>query len=1020
MIQQKKHLYNVALCYHGIVQEKADVLAFRTWIEDFKEQIDYCRKLGYKFVTPTEFYDWYENKYETDQPIATIHFDDALDSVEIAGDWLVQEKIPFGIPIITARQRKRSPESGFMAWAKLKEYIDSGFMEIIYHTHNGHHVILSMNEWDEVVSSPLLEKPSYTDNGINLYLDETATKRYFDFSLVQEAWGFGLFGTDPATGNMVNSKIEFTATKDMDATLMRAWASLHSPASVGYDCDIEIRINGTVVLDSFFPITDYGTRAQWKEREFVSIEFDRPYSMKAGQRYSIEFRTKNKGNGAFMIYSIPDFDGATRLYSSCTGLDLPPNIAWHANPCIILGDGTGARDTDEQYYEYIKQDFAMWDESISKYLTAVWTEYTNYTATPYDNLITIAGTYSNGQTVDTWVKFKAEQSMTTELFSFHYGARKGTRYPVIVDMYIGDIVNGQKVNERLLKRFTPNWADYKQFDVEIPDTSFIAGQEYYLRFKTLNKSVEGVGLVTMTYQKVFPPEPYWAGGETGGWVFTDTWEHEVWGEVLQNEHTDTYPVGWYTDSTNNWQYTYTGKTILGYPRMGFLNRVSNPVPKATQVCFPFGAYYDIGTGLSYPDGSKVTVHPSLRKILQEMGYTGGWSIYPTRFERLGKLREPPLRYDNFALPRFMIYGDIPNEVVLNNLAHYIGDAFQPIVTKSGVNWQTSVEGDEIGNATIRHSSLDFIAWDAYFFRENGIIETGNINQEDLAISRQKGNTNVLIISNYSPAVGMPDGAIAWEVLNWQEQYIVKIVEIITTEGWDGCYLNLEWVYPSDRDNLTLFVKTLARRLHEVGKLLHQTVPAITGTSYDSEWWTGAFDYAELIKHVDAMKIMTYTEATDDQPPQPHSPDAMFDQVYDYFDSIVPAKYKPRLYVGANAYARIWSYETDMQGVETVYARYTSYANALAEAIRLGAEIKPNVNGEGYWEKITKRQRHYCYFGTPATMQRAINKALEKGYGGVGIWKADDGDILEHFPQYDSSKLFQKSTGINKLKDFTWG
>ena len=34
-----------------------------------------------------------------------------------------------------------------------------------------------------------------------------------------------------------------------------------------------------------------------------------------------------------------------------------------------------------------------------------------------------------------------------------------------------------------------------------------------------------------------------------------------------------------------------------------------------------------------------------------------------------------------------------------------------------------------------------------------------------------------------------------------------------------------------------------------------------------------------------------------------------------------------------------------------------------------------------------------------TVQWAINMVLERGYGGIGIWKADDGDIYEHFPSF---------------------
>lgn len=1015
--QRNKKLYNIALCYHGIVEKVEQALTYRTAVEDFKSQINHLRNLGYTFVSPKDFYGWYDGTYVSSNPLATIHFDDGLDSVALVGDWLVAEQIHFGIPIIAKRQKKRLPEKDFMSWAKLREYVDSGYMELMYHTYNGHHVCISQNEDGEIVSAPFLEKPAWNDGGIYVYKDDTDLRMPYDFSIVENAWGFGLFGTDTATGNLIESQIDYTAPKDILMTDLRFWASLHLPNSLGYNCDLEITCNNTKVFQGTYAVTDYGNRSQWKEREFISIHLTTPMQLQAGHRYSFKIKTLNKGNACFRMYVIPDLEGATRLYSNQSGGDFPAGVPWKAKPCMIISDGTGSNFPEATYADYVRKDFENWRTAVNEYLYCNWIPHTNYVPNQFDNKIVIAGTYSNGQTADTKLRYVPAETFTTNTFSLYWGSSTGKWYPCMVDMYLSEVVNGQEVGETFLTRFTPNWADWKEFDITIPDTTFELGKTYSIRFKTVIQSETGMGLLTVTYNRTKPPEPVWGDG---GWVFNGTFDHEAWISVVNNEFSDTYPTGWYVDNNNDWQYEYNGLTASGQPRIAFYTKtVQQTPPVFTQLAFPFGAYYDSGEGLAYDSGKMETVHPVLKTIITDNGFTGGWSIFPTRLDKLGKLREPNLRYDNYALPRLMTYGNVANEVIISGIDSYIGNVYDQLVHKEGVSWQISVEYDAVGNSTIANNCFDYVAWDAYFFTAGGTILESSMNWTDIQKSKDRGNKNFLIISNYDPAIEEPNGEITNAVFQNPTPYINKIVEYMQNPVWDGVYLNMEWVFPEDRQSLNTFVKDVCTQVHAVGKQVQMTVPAITGTTYDLLDWVGAYDYAYIIEHVDGMKIMTYTEAVDEEPAQPHAPTEFFKQVYNYVDSVVPPKYRRRIFVGANAFGRIWTKTTALDGTSTISAEYSTYHECMAEAIRLGVPIQYDVNGEGYWQHKSLTQEVTCYMGTPATIKRAVDMALDRGYRGVGIWKADDGDILEHFPRYDSSKKFNRSKGITKLKNFTW-
>ncbi len=60
------------------------------------------------------------------------------------------------------------------------------------------------------------------------------------------------------------------------------------------------------------------------------------------------------------------------------------------------------------------------------------------------------------------------------------------------------------------------------------------------------------------------------------------------------------------------------------------------------------------------------------------------------------------------------------------------------------------------------------------------------------------------------------------------------------------------------------------------------------------------------------------------------------------------------------------------------------------AIQRGGLIVADADGEGFWTA----QGYIGYFGTPLTAQRAVARA-RNGFGGIGMWKADDGDLVEH-------------------------
>ena len=327
----------------------------------------------------------------------------------------------------------------------------------------------------------------------------------------------------------------------------------------------------------------------------------------------------------------------------------------------------------------------------------------------------------------------------------------------------------------------------------------------------------------------------------------------------------------------------------------------------------------------------------------------------------------------------------------------------------GYQWQTSLEFSPFQNGTLATSEMDYMAFDAYFFREGGIIEKGLINPLDRQNAAARGIMQTIILSNYHPDTDGPSPIVAEYVLTHQNEFIPQIVDIVTTENWDGITLNIEWVPSYLKAEALQFVKDLGVAMRSIKKVFHMTCPAITGTpKYDYLDWMGWATHEEFVKHVDAIKIMTYTESGEFGLAAPHAPDEFYKLAYDYLRSIIKGNWRSRVLMGCNSYGHLWDYTAGYIDEETGElmpdVRYITAHEAIAVALKFGAKIEFK-EGEGYWETrhpVTKKINRQCYFGSPETIQRAVDVADD--WGGIGMWKADDGDAWEHFAIKPMTKI----------------
>lgn len=971
-----KALSNIALCYHAIATDANDLHRFSSTLPDFQAQVSHLRAHGYRYVSPSDFVRWQQGELQTTEPLACLIFDDGFDSITPALWWLVEQAIPFGLAIISSRQRKHEPQDGFLSWADLRQFKATGLCELLGHTHNLHHMAMARpDEAGEVVSVPVLEHPFWLDHGQSLYASAADPRWYWELTHLEGAWAFPLFGTDRQTGQPVQSSISFTADRSFDLRALRLWACWHQPSGEAYHVGVRIAVDGYEVgYASIRP-------ERWAQNQWVSVDLEQPFPLEQGGRYRLNLTTIIQGNALFRVYAVPGA-GDLEMTSTATGHDYPPGVPWQARPCIILCDTTGRLATDAEFAAVLDTDLLAMEQAVGRYLNAHWSAHsTGYVESENLKAIVIGGTYANGETADTWIRFRPQQSFTAETLRLQTASARGDWYPLVVDIHIGRM-NGPAAHAEpvFAGRFTPDWSGWNWQEIDIAPYPFEAGVDYLLRFTSLTRSAGAMGLVRVLMDQADPSAPRWDAAQHD-WIMpaADSYRHEAWFTVDQPEGSDILPEGVYLEK-GDWFWRirapYTGS---GRPFLQLMACAPQPEPAPAIICYPFGSYLSNHYTRGNVSAGEHSVASLFEEALQRRGVTAGFSLYPVRPARSGLVREPALRNSQFVIPRFMIYGDIPLATVLNHLDAYTGLLWEP-VPDLPVRWQAAVEHDPDGNATVRQAPIDYVAFDAYYFGADDWIHPGPINLADREQVQARGGKALLIFSNYADEIGGPSSQIAARVLDFADRYIPQILEAVA-DGWDGAAINLEWVPPNRRHNATRFFALLGEQLHARGQLLHLSAPAISGLDADYWPWIGWCDYEALLPHVDLMKVMTYTVSGEfSRAAAPHAPNWFFEAVYERLRTGLPPAYHPKILVGANAFGHRW---------QPGSVRYVTFHEAVAEAILAGVPIESR-DGEGYWRDGDRS----CYFGTPETISRAVRTAV--AFGGVGIWKADDADLVHHF------------------------
>jgi len=196
----------------------------------------------------------------------------------------------------------------------------------------------------------------------------------------------------------------------------------------------------------------------------------------------------------------------------------------------------------------------------------------------------------------------------------------------------------------------------------------------------------------------------------------------------------------------------------------------------------------------------------------------------------------------------------------------------------------------------------------------------------------------------------------------------------------GAIIDIENMYPEDRDLFTEFIRLLSETLHENGKILILNMPPKWEEWPDRDW-VGFFDYNALGEYIDIAAIMTYEWGWREGPPRPTAPINNVRRALDYAveNNIPPDK----ILMGLTLYGYDWTLPDTPQNLAKAVTLpiVWNLARKYRTSIKFDDEVKQPyteyVNGNGIGHKVwfPNALSHYYKYG------------LVKEYGlrGVFYW-----------------------------------
>jgi hypothetical protein len=248
----------------------------------------------------------------------------------------------------------------------------------------------------------------------------------------------------------------------------------------------------------------------------------------------------------------------------------------------------------------------------------------------------------------------------------------------------------------------------------------------------------------------------------------------------------------------------------------------------------------------------------------------------------------------------------------------------------------------------------------------------------------------------------------------RQQHIDAILDLAGDQDADGIDIDYEQfafadgfdTWETTRPNWVAFVEELAVALHDSGRTLTVSIPAIWDRNERGSEGFWVYDHAAIAPHVDAMRIMAYDYSVIE--PGPVAPLWWVEDVVRSISEAVPVEYHDRLVLGVPAFGTNWVVSTEGECPESADGRVGLTARGaldLAERRKGTPEYDP-VDAEWRFtyeleftdgEQSCVQSRLVRWIDSEGVDARVM-VARSAGWDGVALWALgyDDDEVWSSF------------------------
>ncbi|MBU3181551.1 glycosyl hydrolase family 18 protein [Clostridium psychrophilum] len=300
-------------------------------------------------------------------------------------------------------------------------------------------------------------------------------------------------------------------------------------------------------------------------------------------------------------------------------------------------------------------------------------------------------------------------------------------------------------------------------------------------------------------------------------------------------------------------------------------------------------------------------------------------------------------------------------------------------------------------------NLTYLSIFSYQVQPNGTLK----GIDDVPLIQAARNAKVapmMVMTNLKEGGGF-DSSLAHAILtneNIQNTLLNNIINTLKNKNYYGLDIDLEYIYPEDKENYNNFLRKTVSKLKPLGypvttALAPKPSGNIKGLLYE------AHDYpvhGALANHV---ILMTYEWGYTAGPPLAVSPINEVRKILDYAVTVIPSK---KIFMGIPNYGYDWT----LPYVKGTSATALGNVEAVDLARRENAYIQYDYTSQApffnYYDSNGKK--HVVWFEDARSMNAKLRTANEYNLGGISYWT-----IGKYFPQawliqnslYDVKKLF---------------